>query len=264
MTGAGHGIGRQIAQCLAMHGADVAVNFSRDATGAEVTAEAVREVGRRAMAVRADVSVAGEVKAMVDAVADEFGHLDILVNNAGIVEIAPVIDMTEDSWDRVMDVNLKGHFLCTRAAGPLIVKAGGAGRIINVGSVLGRFPLAGRSAYGASKAAIAMLTQIWALEFAPHGVTVNAVDPGTIESAMTAPILETIDSRARATEPIPLGRIGSGFDIAETVAFLASAAASYVTGVSILIDGGLSMSPKARGSTGNPAPDAGSRKSSNE
>jgi len=252
VTGASYGIGRAVATCLASHGADVVVNYSRDAHRAAETVASIEAAGARGLAIKADVSRAREVEAMVARTIDTFGHLDILVNNAGILEIAPVVQLSEAAWDRVLAVNLKGHFLCTRAAGREITKAGTAGRIINTGSVLGEWPLAGRSAYGASKAAITMLTKVWALEFAPFGVTVNAVEPGTIESDMTLPMLRTDAERSTAADPIPLRRIGEGRDIGEVVSFLASAAASYVTGVSILVDGGLSISSSARGSTGFP------------
>jgi 3-oxoacyl-[acyl-carrier protein] reductase len=228
----------------------VAVNYSRDERRAAETVSLIEAQGRHGIAVKADVSDAGLVEQMIRRVVGTFGHLDILVNNAGILEIAPVVRLSEASWDRVIGVNLKGHFLCARAAGSELVKAGTAGRIINTGSVLGEFPLAGRSAYGASKAAITMLTRVWALEFAPFGVTVNTVEPGTIESDMTLPMLRTDEERAAAAEPIPLRRIGLGKDIGETVAFLASPEAGYITGVSILVDGGLNISSSARGSTG--------------
>jgi 3-oxoacyl-[acyl-carrier protein] reductase len=252
VTGGSYGIGRGVALSLAAHGADVAVNFSRDERRAAETVELVVALGRRAIAVKADVSKAGEVEAMVQGVVAEFGHLDILVNNAGVLEISPVARLDESSWDRVIDINLKGHVLVTKASSAEIIKAGHAGRIINTGSVLGEWPIAGRSAYGASKAGISMLTKIWALEFAPFGVTVNAVEPGTIVSDMTLPMLQTDTEREAAAEPIPLGRVGEPNEIGEVVAFLASAAASYVTGVSILVDGGLSISSQARGGTAFP------------
>jgi NAD(P)-dependent dehydrogenase (short-subunit alcohol dehydrogenase family) len=191
---------------------------------------------------------------MVASARRALGPISILINNAGIVELEDIGDFTDASWDRVTGVNLVGPANCVRACAIDIRAAGDLGRIVNIGSVLGRWPLPGRSAYAASKAGLEMLTQVWALEFGTAGATANMVVPGTIVSDMTAPVLVSAESRAMTVKPIPLGRIGTPADIGAAVSFLCTAAAGYITGVSILVDGGLSLTPDARGATGNPMP----------
>lgn len=244
VTGGSHGIGRGIAVALASHGCNIAFCYSRDHEGSIETIAQVEAAGAKAIAVRADVSSRDQVDAVIRSTVDEFGQIDILVNNAAVLTVTPLLDMKEDEWDRVVDVNLKGYFLMGQAAAREMVRHGRGGRIINLGSVLGEWPLPGRTHYCATKAGIVMLTKVWAIELAEYGITANVIEPGTIESEMTAPMLATDAQRRLMTAPIPLGRIGRSIDIGEAAAFLASNEASYITGATLLIDGGLTISPR--------------------
>jgi 3-oxoacyl-[acyl-carrier protein] reductase len=237
VTGAGRGIGRAIALGLGREGAAVAV-ADRDETGAGETAEIVRALGRRAVALRLDVSLADEVEAAVRRAESDLGPVDILINNAGITRDAMLHKMTEEQFDQVIAVHLKGAWLCTRAvvAG---MRERRRGKIVNISSISGKVGIAGQTNYSAAKAGVVGLTRATALELARYGVNVNAIQPGFIDTAMTRAIPEPL--RSQAIERIPLARVGTPEDIANAVLFLASDDASFITGIVVEVTGGSGM-----------------------
>jgi len=238
VTGGGQGIGRTLCLALAQAGADVAVADIL-LSPAQQTAADIQAMGRKALAIETDVSQAESVRSMVSACVDGLGRLDILVNNAGIFPIAVVATMQEADWDRVMAINLKGVFLCSQAAlAPL--RQPGSGRIINLSSVSGLVGAVGMAHYAASKAGVVGFTKSLAREVAPADITVNAIAPGIIlaeqaQHNFPPSALQTY------TGQVPLGRLGSPDDLSAMVVFLASAAASYITGQVYAIDGGYTM-----------------------
>ena len=238
VTGGNRGIGKALALRLADEGASVAVCASRSIESANTVAEEIRTRGRKAIAVAGDVSVADQVDALVKQVLDAFGTVDILVNNPGITRDNLLMRMKENDWDAVLNVNLKGAFLCTKALTRTMMKAR-SGRIINLSSVVGLMGNAGQANYSASKAGLLGFTKSAAKELAPRGITVNAVCPGFIPTDMT----DAMPEQAKETllEMIPMGRLGSVEDIAGAVAFLASDDAAYITGQEIVVDGGMFM-----------------------
>lgn len=238
ITGASRGIGREIALSFAEAGADVAVNYSANKAKAEEVVQAVRDRGRRAMAIQANVASYQEVEAMVKSVADEFGRLDILVNNAGITRDNLIMRMKEDDWNAVIETNLKGVFNGTKAVTRTMLKQR-AGRIINMASVVGVLGNAGQANYVAAKAGVIGLTKSSARELASRGITVNAVAPGFIQTDMTAQLEEK--AQEQLISQIPLGKLGQPRDVAAVVRFLASDDAAYITGQTIHVDGGMVM-----------------------
>ncbi|MBB6050481.1 3-oxoacyl-[acyl-carrier-protein] reductase [Armatimonas rosea] len=241
VTGAGRGgrgIGRGIALALAQAGADIAITARTNIADAEAVADAVRETGRTALAIQCDVSDAASVESLFATVKEQLGRVDILVNNAGITRDTLLLRMSEDDWDGVLDANLKGTFLCTRAAAKLMLKQR-YGRIINITSVNGQVGSPGQANYSASKAGMIGFTKSVARELASRNITVNAVAPGFIDTQMTDFV--SGDSREKLLEKIPLGRFGSAEDVGAAVAFLASEAASYITGQTLTVDGGLTV-----------------------
>jgi 3-oxoacyl-[acyl-carrier protein] reductase len=234
VTGAAQGIGLSIARQLAACGAIVVLG---DVDAAKTQA-AAKSVGGRALGVGMNVTRGAEVSAAIERVMAEFGRLDILVNNAGITRDGLLIRMKEEDWDRVLDVNLKGTFHCTKAALGVMVKQR-RGRVISIASIVGVMGNAGQANYAASKAAIIGLTKSIAREYANRGITANAVAPGFIKTAMTDQLPEDVQTKLR--EQIPLGRLGAPDDIAQAVAFLASDAAAYVTGQVLHVNGGMWM-----------------------
>jgi 3-oxoacyl-[acyl-carrier protein] reductase len=238
VTGGSRGIGRAIAFELARHGADVAVNYARNAEAAMQVVTEIETLGRRAVALSADVGDFDQAAALVEAAVNALGRLDILVNNAGITRDTLLLRMQEADWDEVLRVNLKGAFNTSKAAVRLMVRQR-AGRIINVSSVSGLMGQVGQANYSASKAGMIGLTKSMAREFAARGITINAVAPGLITTDMTAALDEGLREQMRAL--IPLGRFGVAEDVAHVVAFLASDAAAYITGAVLPVDGGLSM-----------------------
>ena len=238
VTGASRGIGRAIALALARDGADVAVNFrQRGEAAAQVVAQ-IASMGRKAIAVQADVRDPGQVKAMVERVRAELGGPDILVNNAGIVRDKPLAFMSEEEWDEVVDTSLKGAFLCTKAVARLMARARW-GRIINISSDAALLGDAQRANYCAAKAGLLGLTRAAARELARQGITVNAIAPGIVETDMTAGMAEV--RRKALLEAIPLGRFGQAEEVAALAAFLAADDAAYITGQVFCIDGGLNL-----------------------
>lgn len=238
VTGARRGLGRAMAIAMARAGAEVAVNDIADGVAeAEAVAEEIRALGRKALVVPADITDGAQVREMIDRVAAEAGGLDILVNNAGIIRDALLLRMTDEAWREVLEVNLTGTFLCTRAAARHMTKHGGA--IVNISSVVGVVGNIGQANYAASKAGIIGLTKTCARELAPRGVRVNAVAPGFIRSQMTERLPEQV--RERMLSQIPLARMGTPEEVASVVVFLASPAAAYLTGQVICVDGGMVM-----------------------
>ena len=237
VTGGGQGIGKAIALKLASYGADVAVvdvNLER----AEEVAKEVRNMGRRAMAMKADVVSVKETEEMAEKVYKELEAIHILVNNAGITKDGLILRMKEEDWDAVLNVNLKGAFNCTKAVLKYMTKMKW-GRIVNIASVVGVMGNAGQANYAASKAGLIGLTKTIAREFASRNITCNAVAPGFIETAMTDSLSEKV--REELLKQIPLGRLGGANDVAMGVVFLSSNASNYITGHVLNVNGGMVM-----------------------
>ena len=238
VTGASRGIGQATAIDLAKAGADIVVNFIGNEAVAQKTVEAIEALGRKVIKIKADVGNAEDVQAMVDEAIAAFGHIDILVNNAGITRDGLLIRMKDSDWDDVLNINLKGVYLVTKAVAKLMVKQR-AGRIINMTSVSGVTGNVGQANYAAAKAGVIGFTKTCAKELAARGITVNAVAPGFIETAMTDVLPEKIKEGIAAT--VPFGRMGQPEEIASVVTFLASDFASYITGQVLNVDGGMVM-----------------------
>jgi 3-oxoacyl-[acyl-carrier protein] reductase len=237
ITGASRGIGRSIALILAGEGAKIVASARNSAELEKLVAE-ISEKGGKAIAVAGDVAVTADADRLVDAAVAAYGRLDILVNNAGITRDGLLLRMKDEDWDAVLNVNLKGAFLCTRAAAKVMSKQR-YGRIINISSVVGEMGNAGQANYCASKAGLLGLTKSVARELARRNVTVNAVTPGFIVTDMTEALPEK--TREELASQIPLGRLGDAEDIAHAVLFLASDRAGYVTGQVLGVNGGMYM-----------------------
>ena len=235
VTGGTRGIGRAIVLDLAANGADVALNYHKSAELAMELAETVRGMGCRALAVQADVSSFDDAQAMVQKVLDEFGRLDILVNNAGMNWDGVIWKMTEEQWDRIIGVDLKGTFNYTRAVAP-IFRQQGSGKIVNITSINGLRGKFGQTNYSAAKAGVIGFTKACARELGPCNVNVNAVAPGLIETEMVQAAPEKV--RQMALAEIVLGRLGQPEDVAHLVTFLCSEKARHITGQVIQVDGG--------------------------
>jgi 3-oxoacyl-[acyl-carrier protein] reductase len=236
VTGAGRGIGRGIALELAAMGAAVAVNYSNSVDAANQVVDQITGDGGRAIALQADVSDAAAAAGLVDAVVKELGGLSVLVNNAGVTRDNLVMRMKDEEWRQVLETDLSGAFYCCRAALRPMLKAHW-GRIVNVASVAGTAGNAGQANYSAAKAGLIGLTRSISREVGSRSITVNAVAPGLIQTEMTAAL--PTDLLARAAETASLGRLGTVEEVAAAVAFLASPAASYITGQCLVVDGGL-------------------------
>lgn len=248
VTGAGTGIGRGIALQLASCGADVAVADINEETALR-TADEIKKLGRKSLALRADVSDSNQVREMVSKVVSAFERIDILCNNAGISQIIKLVDMTEDDWDRMLDINAKGVFLCSKYVVPYMIEQGG-GRIINTASYLGKIGVRELTHYCASKFAVVGFTQSLAHELAPYGILVNAVGPGDVDTEMMAREwvweastlgITPQEAKQQCIDRQILGRLEKPEDIANMVAFLASDYASYITGVTYNVSGGLPL-----------------------
>ncbi len=238
VTGGGRGIGRAIAVSLAEAGAHIVLNYRSNASAAEETLAMIAAAGGTATAVQADVSQAADVERLFKTVQDNSGRLDVLVNNAGITRDTLLLRMKEEDFDAVIDTNLRGLYLCTKAALRSMSRQR-SGRIINITSVVGITGNAGQANYAAAKAGIIGFTKSTAREMASRNIMVNAVAPGFVETELTDVLNE--DARNAILNSIPLGRLGQPLDIAGIVCFLASDAASYITGQTFVVDGGMVM-----------------------
>ena len=237
VTGSAQGIGRAIGLLFAQKGADIVVS-DINLEKAEETAREIETLGRRAMAVRANVAVLEEVEKMVQGMIDRFSRIDILVNNAGIARDKLLLRMTEEDWDLVLDINLKGTFHCTKAVIRYMSKQR-SGKIVNIASVVGAIGNAGQANYSASKAGVIGFTKTIAREFAGRGINVNAIAPGYIVTPMTDILPEK--AKEELKRMIPMERLGQPEDVAQAVLFLVSEASSYVTGQVIHVNGGIYM-----------------------
>ncbi|MEL3972387.1 3-oxoacyl-[acyl-carrier-protein] reductase [Rossellomorea oryzaecorticis] len=238
VTGASRGIGREIALELAREGANVVVNYSGSEARANEVVDEIKSMGREAVAIQCNVADSDSVQSMVKETISQFGALDILVNNAGITKDNLLMRMKENEWDDVININLKGVFLCTKAVTRQMMKQR-SGRIINISSIVAVSGNPGQANYVAAKSGVIGLTKTAARELAPRGITVNAIAPGFISTDMTDQLPE--DVRNEMLKQIPLNRFGDPKDIAKVVSFMASESSSYMTGQTLHIDGGMVM-----------------------
>jgi 2-deoxy-D-gluconate 3-dehydrogenase len=239
ITGSSVGIGKGIALAFAREGADVVIN-DIDYGSANKVAKEIDDLGRKSLFFGGDVSESDNVKRMVSYVVGKWGKIDILVNNAGIFnEMVPIHERSEEEWSRVIDVHLKGTFLCSKYVGKIMIEGGIRGNVINIASIVGLGGFPNRSAYGPAKSAILNLTKVMALEWAPYGIRVNAIAPGYILSEGAEKIFASGKVDKEALEKrIPLRRLGTIGEVARVALFLASEESTYITGGTIVVDGG--------------------------
>lgn len=238
ITGSGRGIGKAIAMKLASYGANIVINDIPSSDYAEATCEEIKTMGVESIVIKGDVRNTNDVKTLIDTTIEKFGTIDIFVNNAGVTRDGLMLRMSEDDWDLVLDINLKGAFNCIKAvARPMMKQRSGA--IVNIASVVGEMGNVGQANYSASKGGLIALTKTTAKEFASRGIRCNAVAPGFIASDMTDKLSDEVKKQYFAA--IPLGKFGQTDQIADVVAFLSSDMSSYVTGQVVNVDGGLLM-----------------------
>lgn len=238
VTGSDRGIGKGIALSLAKEGCRIVVNSHKNVKeGNEVVSE-IKNLGSDAIFVVADVSNERQVRNLAEKAVRKFGKLDILVNNAGILVMGTILTLTEKDWNRQLDVNLKGVFLCSKYAAQQMVKQGKGGRIINISSIAGLVGFPGISAYCASKGGVTELTREAALDFAKYGITVNAINPGVILTDMTKNMIDDPATKKNFLENTPVGRVGKPEDIGNAALFLALDESSFITGHNLVVDGG--------------------------
>ncbi len=239
VTGGSSGIGQAIALAFAREGAAVAVNYARNAEGAEAAVKEIEGRGGRAIAIQADVSKPEDVKNLVRQTVQHFGRLDVMLNNAGVEHKMPFLETPLEVWEEVIAVNLTGPWLGCQEAARQMVEQGGPGRIVNISSVHEDLAMPTNSPYCAAKGGLRMLTRTIAVELAPHGITVNNVAPGAIETPMDAPLEANTSEMSQLLSEIPLGRMGHPEEVAALAVYLASGDAAYVTGSTFSIDGGM-------------------------
>jgi len=243
VTGGSRGIGRAIAEAFAMEGARVAINFSQHKDDALAAMESIRSRNGKAISVQADVSSEGSVQAMVDQVVGAYGGIDILVNNAGVNSPTSFMKLTASEFKRIMEINVHGVFYASQAVAKSMIARGRGGSILNISSLVAQRPFANMAHYNASKGAVSMLTQSMALELSPYRIRVNEICPASVETDMVRVALQDPNNRKHRLETIPLGRIGQPEDVAGAAVFFCSDEASWVTGASLVTDGGLSVIP---------------------
>ena len=235
VTGSGRGIGQAIALALASKGADIAV---ADVTpDVENTVSEIHKLGRRAIGITTDITKRDQVENLVDRTVKELGTIDILINNAGILRAGSFLELKEETWDKVMNTNLKGYFLCSQAAGRVMADKK-KGSIVSTASIAGLRHVGTSVVYSVSKAGVVMLTRAMAVELAPYNIRANAIAPGLVQTHMTRAVFGNQDWMNKWVSSIPLGRAAQPNDMAKVVVFLASDAAGYITGQTILVDGG--------------------------
>lgn len=239
VTGSSQGIGETVAIRLAEEGADVVVNYRSHAESANHVVEMIRNMGRRCISLRADLSRLDEIHKLITESVREFGQLDILVNNAAIQVSADFWKITESDYDKVLAVNLKGMFFATQAFAHHLMETKRPGKVINMSSVHDELPFPHFAPYCVSKGGVKMMTRTLAIELAPFGITVNAISPGAIETPINAKLLNDPAKLKALLANIPLGRLGKTSDVAGVAAFLASSDADYITGATMFVDGGL-------------------------
>jgi NAD(P)-dependent dehydrogenase (short-subunit alcohol dehydrogenase family) len=236
VTGSARGIGFAVAETLASYGADIVlVDRLHDELG--TAKKAIEETGRRAMTIEADLTKVSEIHTMAEKAAAAFGHLDILVNCAGINIQQMAVDVTEEAWDKILDINLKALFFCCQAVGKVMIKQK-SGKIINMSSQTGTVGIPRRAAYCASKGAVNMVTKLLAVEWAPYNINVNAVAPTFVETKFTEPMFKDEEFKRYCLDNVLLGRLGKPSDVAGAVLYLASSAADLATGHVLAVDGG--------------------------
>ena len=238
MTGAARGIGRGIAEVFAEQGADIAINDIDCSNGTQAVADGIRAKGRRAIVVKADIARRDQVEPMIDQVWSELGPIDILVNNAGIETIVPFLELTDEQWTRLVDTNLRGAWLCSQVYCRRAVAGRRPGNIVIIGSIQAAKVLPGRTHYAPTKLGLEALTRNLSAEMTPHGIRVNCIHPGLIETDMTAWVMKDPVLLPGVLAQISLGRAGQPREIGTVAAFFASDDASYLTGQSIFVDGG--------------------------
>jgi len=250
VTGSSSGIGKAIALQLAKEGANVVINYSSNEQGANEIVQQIQTIGSKAIAVKADVSKEAEVQQMLRKTIESFGTLDILVNNAGLQKDAPLTEMTIQQWQRVIDVNLTGQFLCAREAvkeflrrGMISSRSCSLGKIICMSSVHEVIPWSGHINYASSKGGVMMLMKSLAQEVGKHKIRVNAIAPGAIKTRINKEIWETKDAEKNVLELVPYGRLGEPLDIARIAVWLACDESDYVHGSTIFVDGGMTLYP---------------------
>jgi glucose 1-dehydrogenase len=239
VTGAGSGIGYAIAEAFAREGACVVINYLGYAVDAQALAQRLTTGGHRSIAIQADISNAQQVNAMVQQAVQELGTIDVLVNNAGIEKSTPLLDINEDDWERVVHVDQKGVFLCTQACGRVMRDHGRGGSIINISSIHEDLPFPGFASYCTAKGGVRMFMRNAAVELAPYKIRVNNVAPGAIATPINAATLKDPEKLATLARIIPEGRMGTPEEVANVAVFLASDRASYVTGSTYYVDGGM-------------------------
>jgi glucose 1-dehydrogenase len=250
VTGASSGIGKAIAIELGRAGAQVIVNYHSSEDGAKDTVKEIESAGGKAIAIKADVSKEDQVQVMFKQMFEAFGTIDILINNSGLQKDAPFLEMSLDDWQKVIDINLTGQFLCAREAAREFVRRGvikersvAAGKIICISSVHEVIPWAGHVNYAASKGGIMLFMKSIAQELAPHKIRVNSIAPGAIKTPINNEAWETKEAEKKLLELIPYGRVGEPLDVAKAALWLASDDSDYIQGVSLLIDGGMALYP---------------------